>query len=204
MGYGHELPSSAKRDGRRKRLKATEVLMTEHRAIERMLAVLEMAAQRLEAGERLRPDFFREAIDFVRNFADRCHHAKEEDTLFPRMEARGVPRQAGPLAVMLADHDQGRAYVKAVADAIDAYEGGDASAAIVIADNARGYVYLLRDHIMKEDNILYPMADRVLSPSDQQEMEQRFEQIETEVMGPGVHERYHELLDRLEDELGLR
>ena len=184
-------------------MSATDDLRTEHRAIERMLAILEAAAQRLGQSQRVRPGLFREAVDFVRNFADRCHHGKEEKNLFPRMEARGVPRHGGPLGVMLFEHDEGRAYVGALAGAIDAYESGDESAARAIAENARGYVDVLRNHFMKEDNILFPMADRVLSPADQQELEQRFDQIETEVMGPGVHERYHHLLDELERELGL-
>ena len=184
-------------------MKATETLITEHRAIERMLAVLETAARRLDAGERPRPDLFREAVDFVRNFADRCHHGKEEDNLFPRMEARGIPRNGGPLGMMLWEHDQGRAHVGAIAGAIDAYESGDQAAALVIAENARGYVELLQEHIMKEDNVLFPMADSVLSPDDQRELAARFDQIETQIMGPGVHERYHRLLDDLERELGL-
>ncbi len=184
-------------------MSATEELKTEHRAIERMLAVLEAAAQRLDDSEPVRPGLFREAVDFVRNFADRCHHGKEEDNLFPRMEAAGVPRAGGPLGVMLLEHDQGREYVAAIAGAIDAFEGGDRSAAGVIAENARGYAGLLRQHIAKEDDVLYPMADRVLSPDDQRELEQRFQEIETSVMGPGVHERYHRLLDDLERELGL-
>jgi hemerythrin-like domain-containing protein len=184
-------------------LKPTETLMTEHRAIERMLAVLETAADRLDAGERLRPGLFREAVDFVRNFADRCHHGKEEENLFPRMEARGVPRDGGPLGMMLMEHDRGRAYVGAMAGAVDAYEAGDQAAARTIAESARGYVELLRGHIMKEDNVLFPMADRVLSADDQRELTARFDQIETEIMGPGVHERYHQLLDDLEREMGL-
>ena len=184
-------------------MSATDELRTEHRAIERMLAVLEEASNRLEHGQRVRPDVFRRAVDFVRNFADRCHHGKEEQNLFPRMEARGVPREGGPIGVMLFEHDQGRAYVGAIAGAIDAYEADGQSAGPVIVENARGYVGLLRQHIMKEENVLFPMADRVLSPADQAELEQRFEQIETEVMGPGVHERYHRLLGDLEQEMGL-
>ncbi len=184
-------------------MSVTEDLKTEHRAIERMLAVLEAAAQRLESGQPVRPGLLREAVDFVRNFADRCHHGKEEENLFPRMEAAGVPRAGGPLGVMLLEHDQGREHVAAIANAIDAYEGGDGAAAGTIAENASRYVGLLRQHIGKEDNVLFPMADRVLSPDDQRELEQRFEEIETEVMGPGVHERYHRLLDDLERELGL-
>ena len=183
-------------------MSATDELRTEHRAIERMLAILEAAAQRLEQGERVRPDLFRQGVDFVRNFADRCHHAKEEENLFPRLEARGVPRQ-GPIGVMLFEHDEGRAFVGAIAGAIDVYERDGQAAARVIAENARGYVDLLRAHIAKEDKVLFPMADRVLNPADQAELEQRFEQIETEVMGPGVHEQYHRLLDDLEREVGL-
>jgi hemerythrin-like domain-containing protein len=186
-------------------MSATNELRTEHRAIERMLAVLEAAARRLEQGERVRSDLFRQSVDFVRNFADRCHHAKEEENLFPRLEARGVPRQ-GPIGVMLFEHDEGRAFVGAIAGAIDAYEADGLSAAGVIAENARGYVNLLRAHIAKEENVLFPMADRVLSAEDQAELEQRFEQIETESAsggGPDTHERYHRLLDELEREMGL-
>ena len=125
-------------------MSVTDELRTEHRAIERMLAVLETAAQRLEQGERVPPDVFRQGVDFVRNFADRCHHGKEEQNLFPRMEARGVPRQGGPIGVMLFEHDEGRAFIGAIAGAIDAYEADGLSAAPVIAENARGYVDLLR------------------------------------------------------------
>jgi len=182
---------------------ATEELMTEHRAIERMLAVLEAAAGRLEAGEPVRPEAFRQAVDFVRNFADRCHHGKEEENLFPRLEELGVPREGGPLGVMLFEHDEGRAYVGAIAEAVDAYERGDEAAARAIAGNARGYVELLRGHIQKEEGVLFPMADQLLSADDQRSLEESFERVETEVMGAGVHERYHRMLDELERELGL-
>jgi len=185
-------------------MSATEELRTEHRAIERMLAVLEAAAGRLEAGQRVRADLFREAVDFVRNFADRCHHSKEEDNLFLRLEEKGVPRHGGPIGVMLLEHGQGREYVRAIADAIDAYEGGDGVAVRTVAENARGYVELLRGHIWKEEEILFPAADGMLSPSDQADLTERFQRIEKEVMGPGVHERYHAMLDALEHEMGLR
>lgn len=184
-------------------MRPTEELRTEHRAIERMLAVLEEAARRLEEGQRPPADLFRRAVDFVRNFADRCHHGKEEQNLFPRLEAAGVPRAGGPLGVMLHEHDLGREHVGAIAGAVDAYEAGDASAASTIARHALAYVQLLRQHIDKEDNVLFPMADSVLSPQDQRELEAAFQRVEREVMGLGVHERYHRLLEELEGELGL-
>jgi hemerythrin-like domain-containing protein len=181
----------------------TETLKEEHRAIERMLAVLEIAAGRLSEGERVRPGLFQEAVDFVRNFADKCHHGKEETNLFPRLEERGVPKEGGPIGVMLHEHDLGREHIRAMDGAISAYEGDDKTAARVIVENARGYIELLQQHIRKEEDVLFPMADRILSAEDQRELEQRFEQVEQEVMGPGVHERYHQLLDRMEKEMGL-
>ncbi len=182
---------------------ATQELMTEHRAIERMLAVLEAAAGRIEAGEKVRPDLFREVVGFVRNFADRCHHGKEEENLFPRLEARGVSSSGGPIGVMLSEHEEGRGLISAIAGAVEAYARGDAVAARTIAESARAYVELLRGHIWKEENVLFPMADEVLNAEDQGDLVERFERIETEVMGPGVHERYHKLLDALEREMTL-
>lgn len=180
---------------------ATDILKEEHRAIERMLAVLETAAERLDAGERVRPGLFTEAVDFVRTFADRCHHGKEEETLFPRLEERGVPKEGGPLGVMLHEHDIGRAYIRAIDGAIPAYEEGDEAAVRIISENVRGYKELLSEHIWKEENVLFPMAEQVLDAEDQQELEERFGQVETEVIGRGVHERYHELLEKAEREI---
>jgi hemerythrin-like domain-containing protein len=184
-------------------VRATEVLKEEHRAIERMLAVLKEAADRAAAGERVPATLFRDAVDFIRNFADKCHHGKEEGKLFPRLEERGMPRGGGPLAVMLHEHDAGRQYVGAIEGALSAYEGGDEGASQVIVENSRRYVELLQGHIAKEDGVLFPMADRILSDEDQRELEELFEQVETEQMGPGTHEKYHRMLDQVEKELGL-
>ena len=91
-----------------------EILSQEHRVIEARLDELELEIQALEAGQPLRRDWFEETLDFFRDFADRRHHAKEENLLFPRMKQRGVPEQGGPIGVMLAEHDEGRGYLKAI------------------------------------------------------------------------------------------
>ncbi len=179
----------------------TAVLKEEHRVIERMLAVMEAAAQRLESGERVRAGLLREAVDFVRNFADKNHHGKEEDNLFPRLEERGVPKEGGPLGMMLHEHDLGRAFIQAIDGAIDGYESGDEAAAQVIAENIRGYTQLLTEHVWKEENVLFPMADQVLSQDDQQDLAERFERVDAEVSGPDVLRRYIELLERVEQEI---
>lgn len=180
---------------------ATEVLKQEHRAVERVLRIIERASARLEAGEDVPASVFEDCLDFIRNFVDRCHHGKEEDYLFPALEKMGIPRQGGPVAVMLVEHDEGRGFVRAMVAAVAAYKRGDKAARAKLIENARGYASLLAQHIQKEDNILYAMGDQVLSAAKQQELVEAFERIEQERIGPGEHERYHAMIDRLETEV---
>jgi hemerythrin-like domain-containing protein len=179
-------------------MSATNVLKNEHRGVERMLAIVETATRRLEAGSDVPPDLFLSAVDFFRGFTDGCHHAKEEEKLFPALERHGVPRAGGPVGVMLMQHEQGRAYVRAMAEAAERYSKGDKSAVPALVENGRGYVDLLRQHIAKEDGILFPLADQALSSAEQAQLFEDFEAIERERTGPGEHERYHHVLDELE------
>ncbi len=182
---------------------ATEELVTEHRFIERMMAVLDAVAQRLEGGQRVRPDLLRDAVDFTQNFIDRCHCGKEEGTLFARLEACGIPRDGGPIGMMLSEHDEGRRFVGGIAEHIDAYDSGDEAAAQTIAQNARGYVGLFGDHIMKEEDILFPAAEQILEENVLDEVAKGFATVEQEVMGPGVRDRYEAMLDSLQREMEL-
>lgn len=179
-------------------MQPTRDLMTEHRAIERMLAVLDTISGRLEAGEAADAGHLEQILEFIRVFADRCHHAKEEDLLFVAMERAGIPAQGGPIAAMLADHEVGRRHVRGIAEGLAAYREGEEGAARRIAEHARGYAELLRGHIAKEDGVLYPLADRVLTQEQQRELEEGFERIERDVVGEGRHEAFHRMLDELE------
>ncbi len=183
---------------------ATDELKQEHRVIERMLTVIETAGERQKAGQDLPPDFFPRVVDFVRTFADRCHHGKEEENLFKAMEQHGIPGQDGPIGVMLVEHDRGRAYIREVDQASKRLASGDVSAFKVAVQNAVGYAGLLRDHIYKEDNILYHMADQVLTPADQEALLRKFEQVEIERLGPGKHAEYVQLVEDLEREVGVK
>ncbi|MCX5790223.1 MAG: hemerythrin domain-containing protein [Elusimicrobia bacterium] len=156
-------------------MKPTEMLKQDHREIERRLAALSGMCDRMEAGQAVPVAGLEEAVEFIRTFADKRHHGKEEDLLFPALAEAGLPRDAGPVAVMLAEHEMGRQFVRALAAAVSAYKGGDESVTAEIVENARGYISLLTQHIFKEDNILFPMADSVLSPEKQEELTEAFE-----------------------------
>lgn len=176
---------------------ATEILMGEHRGIERMLAAMEAKLPRLDAGDGSVVPVFEQGVDFLRNFADRCHHHKEELLLFPKLVERGVPNQGGPIGVMLGEHEMGRAEIRAMDEAIQRYRAGDRAALAGLSGAAQRYITLLRQHILKEDQVLFRMADRVLSADEQAQLAADFDRVEEDVMGPGTHERYHRMLDSL-------
>ena len=181
-------------------MEATEILKKEHRIIERVLASLEVAAGRLSAGESVSPQIFIMAADFIKGFADGCHHKKEEGVLFPAMEAAGVPRQGGPIGVMLAEHEQGRHFTADMRAAAERLAAGETDAREAVADNALRYVALLRGHIAKEDNILFAMADRFIAEPAQAEVSEEFDRIEQEETGEGVHERFLALVEAIAEE----
>jgi hemerythrin-like domain-containing protein len=182
-------------------MKATEVLTSEHRVIERVIASLETGAWLLSQGSTIRPEFFLQAADFIKGFADGCHHKKEEGVLFKSMVANGMPAEGSPVAVMLHEHELGRQYTRDMRQAAERLQAGDESASQDVIFNARHYAALLRQHIGKEDQILFPMADRLI-PADQHDaIWEGFEHVEHEETGEGVHEKYLALAEALEKEV---
>jgi hemerythrin-like domain-containing protein len=179
---------------------ATAALRHEHEAILRMLDATEEVASRLKRGSRIAPETLSGLLEFFKLFADRCHHGKEEDLLFPLLQQKGMPGQGGPIGVMLHEHTLGRALIREMSDAADAYTKNP-NAGLRWAEAATSYAGLLRSHINKENQVLFVMAERMLSDAEQQELSEAFEKIEIEKMGPGTHERLHGEMDRLLKEI---
>lgn len=167
-----------------------QILMQEHQTILKVLDAIEARVNRL-GQEPFPADFFTGALDFCRNFADGCHHFKEEDTLFPAMIEKGFSRESGPIAVMLADHDFGRACLKAVRENLDPPNID------IIRQNALAYVQMLRQHISKEDNILFRMAVNVLDEQDVARLEAIFADESNAKINAAVREKYAALAARL-------
>lgn len=179
-------------------MNATNILMEEHRVIERVLNTVETAADRLEGGAAVDPSLFIQTTDFVRGFADGCHHKKEEEVLFKALADFGVPVQNGPIGAMLSDHEEGRRYILRMRSAAERLQAGDTSAERELIEAVRNYVGLLRAHIYKEDRILFPLADQVIPLEAQSLVDEGFDHIEHEETGEGVHEKYLALVEKLE------
>jgi hemerythrin-like domain-containing protein len=174
----------------------TTMLRNEHRVIEQVLNCLEVLADRAHDGWFER-EAAGQAIDFFRNFADRCHHAKEETHLFPAMEVKGLPRHGGPTGAMIAEHELGRRSLAVMQEAIDNGDGA------CFAQEAHRYVLLLRDHIFTEDHRLFPLAEALLAESERSKLLAAFADLENEETHRGTHEKYLRLADDLADRFGI-
>ncbi|MDD2603630.1 MAG: hemerythrin domain-containing protein [Desulfobacterales bacterium] len=180
-------------------MKATEELKQEHEGIALMLRVMQAIAEKAGRGETLESAHLDGIIEFLTVFVDTCHHGKEEEFLFPALEAAGVASQNGPIGVLLAEHESGRKLVARLKAAWGRYGGGDRSAGADLQQIAEAYVDLLHAHITKENTVLFPMADARLDADTDARLFESFEKLERERIGVGTHEAFHTLLHNLRD-----
>jgi hemerythrin-like domain-containing protein len=178
-------------------MKPTEDLMHEHKAIKVMLSIMSKIAENTRNQTKPDSEEIEKIIDFLKTFADKCHHGKEETVFFPALLETDQSKLKGPVTVMLYEHELGRGFIKDIASAAEAIRLGDNSSIIQAVEAIEKYVDLLHNHISKEENVLFPLADKLLPLEKQNEIYAAFERIEEEVVGHGVHERYHEFLNQL-------
>ncbi len=171
---------------------AIDDLVHEHDAILFALKILDAIGQRLDAGLPTERNDLAAFIGFLKEFADKCHHGKEEGILFPAMVAAGVPTQNGPVGVLLDEHAQGREWIRTMEASLQ--PGLDAAA---FTRAAHAYSTLLQAHIRKENEILFPMAEKLLSPDQLDALFDAFEAHEANVIGKGRHEQLHAMLKDL-------
>lgn len=184
-------------------MRATDVLSSDHRLIERLIHALELGADRLEAGEPVRPQFFTDAVRFIRGYADGTHHHKEEGVLFPAMQVHGVPVDGGPITVMLYEHERGREFTRGLDAAALRLASGDAGAARDVIVNVRRYAELLSQHIAKEDNVLFRIAERVLPGDAQDDVADAFAAIDAARPAGETRADYSALVEALAAEMNI-
>jgi len=140
-------------------MRPTEELVQEHEGVLLALHILEKICQKVKSGETLNSQHIDRFMEFLKVLVDKCHHIKEEGVLFPAMEAVGIPLQSGPITFMLSEHQTGGEYIKSMHETFDAYRTGEKTELDRFVQNAMNYIALLRQHIDKENQILFPMAD---------------------------------------------
>ena len=175
----------------------TETLEEEHHYIQKVVGVMAVIAEKLEKGEDTDAETLQKIVEFMRTFADKFHHAKEETHLFSLLEKRGIPVRGCPIGVLTVEHQSGRALVTSLASATDEYAKNIASTKKNLIETLRALTGLYPGHIWKEDYLLFPMTNKVLSAEDQKDLGEKFEMVE-KTIGPNVHHRFIQLSEKLE------
>jgi hemerythrin-like domain-containing protein len=174
--------------------KAIADLTNEHEAILTAIQILGRMMTSMEKAPTVDTKDIHEFIGFLKEFADKCHHGKEEGLLFPALVGAGVPDKGGPIAVMLAEHAQGRKLIRDMEESISA--GVDRAK---LTHAAGEYAILLRVHIRKENTALFPMAEKVLTEAQLEKLYEGFEEHEEKVIGQGRHAELHATLKSLQE-----
>ncbi|MBL8215193.1 MAG: hemerythrin domain-containing protein [Bryobacterales bacterium] len=167
-------------------------LMTDHRRIEAVMNALE---KQLLVSDSFPTEFITKALKFFVEYADGFHHLKEEEHLFPAMVDRGVAVECGPIGVMLHDHAIGRQLLAGIRSQLEEASRGDPHAQTAVRDYALRYIDMLRQHIWKEDNVLFSIAQRVLDEPAADFIAERFASIRSMNVTPETVERHRQFAD---------
>lgn len=145
---------------------STESLKKDHDLIEKSLRALVVTINLLQSGKKIPESILLATVDFSKNFVNVCHHGKEEDSLFPELEKRGMPRHMGPIAMMLMEHEITKKIANRMEDSAKEYLKSGASDRLI--SDMSEYVDHVAKHLWKENNRLFVMAEMRLQGDSEQ------------------------------------
>ena len=175
-----------------------KTLQKEHKVITKVLNALERLVSRIKLYQRIDVEILGKSIEFVKYFTDRCHYSKEEEVLFHEMQERGVSYDYGPLGVLVHEHEAGRAYIRQLEEGIKRWQEGEKEALEDIINSLANYVVLSKQHIEKENTVLYPMAEKMFNKKESKKLSAAFARFETRKSGKNVCCQYHYLADDID------
>lgn len=177
--------------------KATQDLRKEHDAILYVLQILDQMMLSDSNGYESLLRYYDEVIYFLKTFVDKCHHGKEENYLFKELVQKGIPNEGGLVGQMLQEHAQGRGYIAQMSRCLDEKDiNGFNNATVQYRD-------LLYNHIEKEGKVLFKMADDVIDETEQDILFEMFEKYEENIIGHGIHEKLHAMIDAWAKDFGV-
>jgi hemerythrin-like domain-containing protein len=169
--------------------------MIEHRLIERMISIIKDVLVQIESAQKVDPVFVDTAVDFIRTYADRTHHGKEEDILFRDLSKRALSAEDQQvMKELLEEHVFGRQTTKALVEANTRYRNGDESALADIADKLRTISEFYPKHIEKEDKVFFPASMGYFTAEEDQAMLAEFWEFDRKM----IHEKYRLVVEGLE------
>jgi len=153
----------------------------EHRHIEAVINSLPDAVAALDARQPLAAQKLRDVVEFLRVYADQRHHHREEGIFFPLLVRRGVPPQGCPIGGLNNEHEKGRALVSALDEGITAYEQNLLNADQTLRRTLQEIIDLYRKHLWMEDAMVFPMAEKLITETDNQELIEDFAALDRKI-----------------------
>ena len=181
---------------------STASLKKDHDLIEKVLRAMWATIPLLKNGKTIPEPIISQVIDFTKNFTDVCHHGKEENSLFPALEKKGMPKESGPIAVMLMEHQITRKIAARMEESSKTYiKTGDA---IQLVTDMQEYINHVVQHIWKENNRLFEMAEMALR-NDVEKINQELSNVEAQKLKEvgKTRETYEKLASKLENQFPL-
>jgi hemerythrin-like domain-containing protein len=171
--------------------------MIEHRLIERMILQIRKVLKQIDATNEVDPFFIDTAVDFIRTYADRTHHGKEEDILFRDLQKKELSNDdTRVMNELIEEHVFGRVVTKKLIEANSRYRSGEKSALIDIANQLQTLVDFYPEHIEKEDKIFFPAAREYFSELEDQAMLDEFWEFDKKM----IHEKYKSVVETLKQD----
>jgi hemerythrin-like domain-containing protein len=173
--------------------KATDQLKEEHEIISKSFEVLNTICEKISSNAEVDYSDIDKLLNFISIYVDKCHHGKEEKLLFPLMERADESLKSGPIYVMLDEHNTAREYIKTMKNALESMKSGKKEEK-TFSDTGYYYIHLMGQHILKENNVLFNIADQLFDEEIQTEMSKAFESFEKNE----IHDQHEELEKELE------
>ena len=177
-------------------MKATQILEKEHHLIQLAVGAMAATAERLGLGETAEKETLVKFVEFMRTFVEKCHHEKENNHLFPLLVRKGVPVAGCPIGALTHEHETAAKLTADLGAAVEAYLANPSEMRQFLTTSLRGLAELYPGHIWKENYLLFPMTDKILSEEDQQELVAAFEGVEKGI-GSDVHRRFQQMAEQL-------
>lgn len=176
-------------------------LMIEHRLIEQAVSLIEKESEIIRSGGKLDLPLLTSMIDFMRIYADRCHHGKEEEILFSYLEGKDMDEEHREMmSVLIDDHRRSRALTAELTELLESFRRGEQGAVDDVVRILDTLSQIYPDHIRREDKVFFPVAMKYLSKEESDDMLARFEEFDSTL----IHERYKAEVERMMAQMGAR
>ena len=177
----------------------TENLINEHKKINELLDIMSKIALKIKSKDVFYPNDVEEIVKYLINLIENSHHGKEDDVFYPELISSGIPKETAPLSIINYEHIISVNYLKDISSCVVNCKIGNDFSGELLADSLTNYVIAIKNHIQREEEIVFPIANEVFSIEKQNEILQRFEVIEQKYISNSFNDQFDKLLNKFKN-----